>query len=160
MPCWGTNNAAKADYHDDRTLHPAVKDFIRLLKARQVRRLVDVRTIPRSRHNPLFQPDRVIAGAALRPSSLHAHARTGRPPAPAPGFINAGWHNASFRGFADYMQTPEFRNDLDRLIWLAKAERTAIMCAQAAPWRCHCSLIGDALLARGRDSGKAGCLSR
>ena len=63
--------------------------------------------------------------------------------------LNTGWHNASFRGFADYMQTPEFRKNLDDLIELAKSERIAIMCAEAVPWRCHRSLIADALLARG-----------
>ena len=66
-----------------------------------------------------------------------------------PDSLNTGWHNASFRGFADYMQTPEFRNNLDKLIGLAKSERTAIMCAEAVAWRCHRSLIADALLARG-----------
>ena len=63
--------------------------------------------------------------------------------------INTGWRNASFRGFADYMQTPEFQEALDRLIELAKKRQTAIMCAEALPWRCHRSLIGDALLVRG-----------
>ena len=63
--------------------------------------------------------------------------------------INAGWRNASFRGFADYMQTPEFEEALDQLIHLAQKRRTAIMCAEAVPWRCHRSLIGDALLVRG-----------
>ena len=62
--------------------------------------------------------------------------------------LNTGWHNASFQGFADYMQTPEFRVHLDDLIELAKSERVAIMCAEAVPWRCHRSLIADALLAR------------
>ena len=66
-----------------------------------------------------------------------------------PDSLNTGWHNASFRGFADYMQTPEFRKNLDDLIKLAKSERIAIMCAEAVPWRCHRSLIADALLARG-----------
>lgn len=63
--------------------------------------------------------------------------------------LNIGWHNASFRGFADYMQTPEFRKNLDDLITVAKSERITIMCAEAVPWRCHRSLIADALLARG-----------
>lgn len=66
-----------------------------------------------------------------------------------PDSLKAGWHNASFRGFADYMQTPEFRINLDKLIGLAKSERIAIMCAEAVPWRCHRSLISDALLVRG-----------
>jgi uncharacterized protein (DUF488 family) len=66
-----------------------------------------------------------------------------------PDSINTAWHNASFRGFADYMQTPEFQENLDELIELATAERVAIMCAEAVPWRCHRSLIADTLLARG-----------
>lgn len=131
--------------HSTRT----AKEFIRLLKGHQVRRLVDVRSIPRSRHNPQF--NRSELSRALHSSRLHyrympglggfRHARRDSP--------NAGWHNASFRGFADYMQTPEFSENLDELITLAKSERIAIMCAEAVPWRCHRSLIADALLARG-----------
>jgi uncharacterized protein (DUF488 family) len=126
-----------------------VKEFIGLLKAHEVQRLVDVRTIPRSRHNPQF--NRSELSAALHSARLHykhmsglgglRHARQDS--------INTGWHNASFRGFADYMQTPDFQESLDELIDLAKAERVAIMCAEAVPWRCHRSLIADALLARG-----------
>ena len=125
------------------------KEFIHLLKAHQVKRLVDVRTVPRSRHNPQF--NRSELSPALHSARLHysympglggfRHARRDSP--------NTGWHNASFRGFADYMQTPEFRENLDNLIKLAKSERIAIMCAEAVPWRCHRSLIADALLARG-----------
>ena len=126
-----------------------VKELIRLLKAHQVKRLVDVRTVPRSRHNPQF--NRSALSPALHSARLHytymaglggfRHAR--------PDSLNAGWYNASFRGFADYMQTPEFRINLDKLIGLAKSEQIAIMCAEAVPWRCHRSLIADALLARG-----------
>src|SRR5664280_649857 len=126
-----------------------VAEFIRLLKAHDVKRLVDVRTIPRSRHNPQFNRDQLAA--ALHSARLHyrympglggfRHARSDS--------LNTGWHNASFRGYADYMQTPEFRKNLDDLIKLAKSERIAIMCAEAVPWRCHRSLIADALLARG-----------
>jgi hypothetical protein len=126
-----------------------VKEFIRLLKAHQVKRLVDVRSVPRSRHNPQF--NRSHLSPVLHSARLHytymaglggfRHAR--------PDSLNVGWHNASFRGFADYMQTPEFRNNLEALIKLAKVERIAIMCAEAVPWRCHRSLIADALLARG-----------
>jgi uncharacterized protein (DUF488 family) len=125
-----------------------VKEFIRLLKAHQVQRLVDVRTVPRSRHNPLF--NRSELSSALHSSRLHYTYMQG-----LGGFrhanrdsLNTGWHNASFRGFADYMQTPEFRENLDDLIKLVKSERIAIMCAEAVPWRCHRSLIADALLAR------------
>ncbi len=125
------------------------KEFIHLLKAHQVTRLVDVRTVPRSRHNPQF--NRSELSSALHSARLHysympglggfRHARRDS--------LNTGWHNASFRGFADYMRTPEFRENLDDLITLAKSERIAIMCAEAVPWRCHRSLIADALLARG-----------
>src|SRR6185312_9811280 len=66
--------------------------------------------------------------------------------------INTAWQNRSFRGYADYMQTPEFSANLDELIALAKKEQVAIMCAEAVPWRCHRSLIADALLARGIES--------
>jgi uncharacterized protein (DUF488 family) len=63
--------------------------------------------------------------------------------------LNTGWHNTSFRGFADYMLTPEFQTGIKTLIQAAKRERVAIMCAEAVPWRCHRSLIGDALGAHG-----------
>jgi uncharacterized protein (DUF488 family) len=128
--------------------HP-VKEFIHLLKAHCIQRLVDVRTIPRSRHNPQF--NRRQLSSALHSARLHYRYMPG-----LGGFrhasrdsINTGWHNASFRGFADYMQTPQFRKHLDDLVKLAKSERIVIMCAEAVPWRCHRSLISDALLARG-----------
>ncbi len=124
-------------------------DFIRLLKSNGVKRLVDVRTVPRSRHNPQF--NRSELSPRLHSARLHyrympglggfRHSR--------PGSINTGWRNASFRGYADYMQTPEFENNIAALVELATRERTAIMCAEAVPWRCHRSLIADALLARG-----------
>src|SRR5665213_828899 len=125
-----------------------VAEFIRLLKAHEVKRLVDVRTVPRSRHNPQFNRDQLAA--SLHSARLHyrympglggfRHAR--------PDSINTAWQNASFRGYADYMQTPEFKKNLDALIKLAKQEQVAVMCAEAVPWRCHRSLIADALLAR------------
>jgi uncharacterized protein (DUF488 family) len=124
-------------------------DFIHLLKAHRVGRLVDVRTVPRSRHNPQFNRDQL--SPSLHRSRIHYRYMPG-----LGGFrharkdsTNTAWHNASFRGFADYMQTPEFRQSLDDLIELAKRERIAVMCAEAVPWRCHRSLIADALLARG-----------
>jgi len=126
-----------------------IKEFIHLLKAHQVKRLVDVRTVSRSRHNPQFNRNQL--SAVLHSARLHYRYMPG-----LGGFrharrdsLNIGWRNASFRGFADYMQTPEFRKNLDVLIKLAKSERIAIMCAEAVPWRCHRSLISDALLARG-----------
>ncbi len=126
-----------------------IEEFIRLLKAHSVRRVVDIRTVPRSRHNPQY--NRGQLSSALHSARIHyrympglggfRHAR--------PDSVNIGWHNLSFRGFADYMQTSVFRTNLDDLIDLARQERIAIMCAEAVPWRCHRSLIADALLALG-----------
>jgi hypothetical protein len=123
------------------------KEFTQILKAHQVGRLVDVRT------SGVRDTIRSSTEATCRPPSgafpLPVHARLGGFRRTHPDSLNTGWHNASFRGFADYMQTPEFRKNLDNLIALAESERTAIMCAEPVPWRCHRSLIPDALLARG-----------
>ena len=123
--------------------------FIRLLKAHGVQRVVDVRTIPRSHHNPQF--NRAQLSPALHRAKIHYRDMPGlgglrRARLDSP---NAGWRNASFRGYADYMQTPEFEDSLARCIDLAKQQRVVLMCAEAVPWRCHRSLIADALLARG-----------
>jgi uncharacterized protein (DUF488 family) len=127
----------------------AVTEFIHLLKAHQVHRLVDIRTVPRSRHNPQF--NRSELSPALHSARLHYRymAGLGGFRRPCRDSVNTGWRNASFRDFADYMQTPEFRKNLDDLIEPAQSEQTAIRCAEAVPWRCHRSLIADALLARG-----------
>jgi uncharacterized protein (DUF488 family) len=130
--------------HSTRTLE-AFRD---LLQAHGVKRIIDVRTIPRSRHNPQFN------GETL-PQSLR-DAGIGYTHMPELGGLrrasrdssNTGWRNASFRGFADYMQTPEFETGVDKLIETAAHERVAIMCAEAVPWRCHRSLIADALTVR------------
>jgi uncharacterized protein (DUF488 family) len=124
-------------------------EFVGLLRAYGIARLVDVRTIPRSRHNPQFNSDTL--GPALRNRRIgyrHMKALGGLRHARADS-VNAGWRNASFRGFADYMQTPEFDAALELLVALASEKATAIMCAEAVPWRCHRSLIGDALVVRG-----------
>ncbi len=127
----------------------SIDEFIHLLKANDIRRLVDIRTVPRSRHNPQF--NREILSKYLRNRRInyrHMKALGGFRHAQIDS-INNGWRNASFRGFADYMQTPDFEGALNRLIELAVQMRTAIMCAEAVPWRCHRSLISDALTARG-----------
>jgi uncharacterized protein (DUF488 family) len=123
--------------------------FLRLLQAYEVSRLVDVRTITRSRHNPQYNKDdlhKTLAEAKIRYQHLPGlgglrHARADSP--------NQGWRNASFRGFADYMQTPKFQTSLGRLLDLLEKDRVVLMCAEAVPWRCHRSLIADALLVRG-----------
>jgi len=131
--------------HSTRT----IGEFLNLLRVHGVTKIVDVRTIPRSRHNPQFNVDSLaksLAGSGL--GYVHfaglgglRHARSDSP--------NTGWRNASFRGFADYMQTSDFEAALEKLITLASRDRLALMCAEAVPWRCHRSLIADALLVRG-----------
>lgn len=124
-------------------------EFIRLLQAHEISCVVDVRTVPRSRHNPQFNK-------ASLPRNLKK-AGLGYVHLPGLGGLrhakrdsrNVGWRNSSFRGFADYMQTPEFEQSLEELIQLTRQERIALMCAEAVPWRCHRSLIADALLVRG-----------
>jgi uncharacterized protein (DUF488 family) len=127
----------------------SLDELVTMLRAHDVRRLVDVRTVPRSRHNPQFNRDTL--GTALRNRRLnYRHMKAlGGLRRPRPDSLNAGWRNASFRGYADYMSTNEFNEALDRLVELAEEKPTAIMCAEAVPWRCHRSMIADALIARG-----------
>ena len=123
--------------------------FVGLLKAHGIQTLVDVRTIPRSRHNPQYNGDTLAATlAAHRIAYVHEPALGGLRK-PRPDSINTGWRNTSFRGYADYMQTPAFHAAVDALIARAATGHTAIMCAEAVPWRCHRSLVADALTARG-----------
>ncbi len=127
----------------------SIKEFIEIIRAFGIIKVVDIRTIPKSRHNPQFNGDELKENLrAAKISYLHMkglgglrHARKDSP--------NKAWRNASFRGFADYMQTEEFGESLKKLMKEAEKQKTAIMCAEALPWRCHRSLIGDALLIRG-----------
>lgn len=126
-----------------------LEEFIHLLQVHGATRVVDVRTVPRSRHNPQF--DKSALPRSLKKAGLgyvHApglgglrHAKHDSP--------NAGWRNASFRGYADYMQTAEFAQSVEEVVHLATQDRIVLMCAEAVPWRCHRSLIADALLVRG-----------
>lgn len=128
--------------------HP-IDEFVRLLKAHGVEQVVDVRTIAKSRHNPQFGEDELRASlpesgiAYQRLESLGGLRHTTKES------VNGAWKNASFRGYADYMQTDAFAAGLEELFTLADHQASAIMCAEAVPWRCHRSLIGDALLVRG-----------
>ena len=131
--------------HSTRTLD----EFIELLRTHDIRLVVDVRTIPRSRHNPGYNSD-TLAPALQEKGIAYRHIpELGGLRRPAKDPINAGWENASFRGFADYMQTEGFAKGLEQLMDAGRHAPTAIMCAEAVPWRCHRSLIGDALLVRG-----------
>jgi DNA-3-methyladenine glycosylase II len=131
--------------HSTRTLD----ELVGALRSFGVGVLADVRTVPRSRHNPQF--DRAALGPALRARKIRyaqlprlGGLRRTRRESP-----NTGWRNASFRGYADYMQTDQFAAGLGELRELAARGPVAIMCAEAVPWRCHRSLIADALTVRG-----------
>jgi uncharacterized protein (DUF488 family) len=121
------------------------KEFLEILRAYGIKRIVDVRSIPRSRHNPQFNRDTLAKKLrSARIGYVHSGKLGGLRRAQRDS-KNMGWRNASFRGFADYMETPEFETGLEQLMKLAGEKRTAIMCAEAVPWRCHRSLIADAL---------------
>lgn len=126
----------------------SLQDFIALLESHGVELVVDVRTVPRSRHNPQFNS--ATLPEALRAAGIgyeHAAALGGFRRA-SPDSLNAGWRNASFRGYADYMQTAAFAASLESVIEQARSKQLVLMCAEAVPWRCHRSLIADALVAR------------
>src|ERR1017187_7123785 len=126
-----------------------LEEFIGLLQAHKATCVADVRTVPRSRHNPQF--NKASLPRSLKKAGLgyvHLPGLGGLRHAKSDS-LNVGWRNASFRGYADYMQTPEFAQTLEELIRLAHHDRIALMCAEAVPWRCHRSLIADALLVRG-----------
>jgi len=126
-----------------------VTGLIALLEEHGVTRLLDVRTVPRSRHNPQFNSD-ALAVSLDRQGIAYAHRPgLGGLRKPRRDSLNLGWKNESFRGYADYMQTPEFEHALAALMADAEREPCAVMCAEALPWRCHRSLIADALTVRG-----------
>ena len=128
--------------------HP-LDEFVSLLKINEVAHVLVVRTVPRSRQNPQFNKETLpdsLGAVGIKYTHVpglgglrHAHKDS----------INGAWRNASFRGYADYMQTPEFAMNVQNVMELAAHERCALMCAEAVPWRCHRSLIADALILRG-----------
>jgi uncharacterized protein (DUF488 family) len=127
----------------------AIDEFIDLLKAHEIQRLVDVRTIPRSRHNPQFNTDR-FAERLKKAGIIYVHMpQLGGLRKAKKDSHNLGWRNASFRGYADYMESDEFWKALEELTTGSSETKTAIMCAEAVPWRCHRSMIADALVAKG-----------
>ena len=126
-------------------------DFVALLAAHAVTALADVRTVRRSRHNPQFNGDALAATLAAHAIRYVPMPGLGGFRKTTPDSPNGGFRNLSFRGYADYMQSPAFAEHLDALIALAREATVAIMCAEAVPWRCHRSLIADALTVRGFD---------
>lgn len=130
--------------------HP-IDEFVGMLRAHHVEGLIDVRTVAGSRHNPQFGEGELASSLSTAGIEYQRLRELGglRTTPVAHRTDNGAWRNRSFRNYADYMQTPEFAAGIDRLIALATKQPVAIMCAEAVPWRCHRSLIGDALLARG-----------
>jgi uncharacterized protein (DUF488 family) len=131
--------------HSTRT----TRELVEMLRAHRVEQVVDVRTIPKSRHNPQF--NRPALSRSLRAVKIgYRHLKAlGGLRHPRPDSINRGWRNVSFRGFADHMGSEDFAIGLARLEQLAARRTTAIMCAEALPWQCHRSLIADALTVAG-----------
>ncbi|WP_395840405.1 DUF488 family protein [Archangium violaceum] len=127
----------------------SAEELVELLQAHGIQTLVDIRTVPRSRTNPQFNQDtlpRTLARADIRYVHLPRLGGLRRASKDSP---NTGWRNASFRGYADYMQTDEFARGLEELRELTPDGPLALMCAEAVRWRCHRSLVADALYARG-----------
>lgn len=126
-----------------------IQEFIVLLKDHGIIQLADIRTIPRSRHNPQYEQmslEKSLTKSGIK--YIYMKDLGGLRPK-VKNSINTGWHNESFRNYADYMQTDDFKSALNELINIAEQNPTAIMCAEAVPWRCHRSLVGDALLNKG-----------
>lgn len=126
-----------------------IEQFMERLTHYGIELLVDIRTIPRSRYNPQFN-EQALANASRARGIAYLWCKDlgGLRKAHADS-INTGWRNGGFRGYADYMQTDKFKQALQQLIQLAQTKRTAVMCAEAVPWRCHRSLVADALIVRG-----------
>ena len=127
--------------------HP-IDEFIRILRAYEIDLVIDVRSIPKSRHNPQFNEGELRDALEKANIDYNRLVELGGLRHTTKTSVNTAWRNSSFRGFADYMQTAEFKGGIDRLISLAADKQTVIMCAEAVPWRCHRSLISDALLVR------------
>ncbi len=126
-----------------------IADFIALLHAYTIEQLADIRSIPRSRHNLQFNADALSVSLPAAGIDYVPMPALGGLRHPRKDSVNTGWRNESFRGYADYMQTPAFDAALDALIRMSHEQRVAIMCAEAVPWRCHRSLVADALAVHG-----------
>lgn len=130
--------------HSNRT----IEEFIGLLRQNGVECLLDIRTVPKSRHNPQFGQDQLAASLEDACIEYRYMRGLGGLRHPRKDSENAGWRNLSFRGYADYMQTEEFAENVEEVVALGRSKCCALMCAEAVPWRCHRSLVADALLVR------------
>ena len=128
-----------------------IDELIGLLQTHGIQLLIDVRTVPRSRYNPQFNTEALAKSLGSATISYRHAAGLGGLRKPKRDSINTSWRNKSFRGYADYMQTEEFWQALNQLMADSRSQLTAIMCAEAVPWRCHRSLIADALVSRGSE---------
>lgn len=132
--------------HSTRT----IEEFINLLESSNIQQLIDIRTIPKSRHNPQYVKETLAASlAASGIDYIYLEELGGLRSGKISDHTNDAWRNRSFRNYANYMQTDGFKEGIDKLINLSSKKNTVIMCAEAVPWRCHRSLVGDALLVRG-----------
>lgn len=126
-----------------------IEIFLAILRDNDVAVLADIRTVPKSRHNPQFAQENLEPALTAAGIKYRWYRDLGGLRHTRKDSINAGWHNACFRGYADYMQTAEFAAALDGLLKASPHQHTALMCAEAVPWRCHRSLVADALTVRG-----------
>lgn len=130
--------------HSTRT----IEEFVELLEAYKIKTLIDVRKIAKSRHNPQFGEDKLSESLEQHGIMYKRMEGLGGLRHTTDASVNKAWKNLSFRGYADYMQTPEFAKSVEELLGIAGENQTVIMCAEAVPWRCHRSLVGDALVLR------------
>jgi uncharacterized protein (DUF488 family) len=131
--------------HSNRT----IEEFVGLLRHNGIACLLDIRTVPKSRHNPQFGQDQLAASLAAAGIEYRYLPGLGGLRRPRKDTPNGAWRNTSFRGYADYMQTEDFVDNVEAVIELGRGTPCALMCAEAVPWRCHRSLVADALLVRG-----------
>src|SRR5690606_17813857 len=124
-------------------------DFLALLRGESIERIADVRRYAGSRAHPHYNPEPLAAALARAGVEYTPFPELGGRRAPRPDSANTAWRHPAFRGYADYMETPEFRAGMDRLVRAAKERRTALLCSEAVWWRCHRSMIADALKADG-----------
>ena len=125
-----------------------IETFLKILKENGVHWLVDIRTIPKSRHNPQFAQENLERSLKAAGIQYRWQKSLGGLRHALKDSVNTGWRNASFRGYADYMQTPDFTSAIDELLVASPQTDTTVMCAEAVPWRCHRSLVADALVVR------------